>query len=455
MPGLDVPGLDAPGTDAGRMDAAIDPDGGPPPPMTTCVPTRWVTSDATGSGDGSMASPWTLAQAMASASAGDVVEVGPGIYDAPATGTRYEPAWNPAASGTAEAPLVFCARHPAVHSATERSELRSSGGAGPSPTFGTNGRDHVVWDGFYVDEAASPSAPDTGPVGVWDSEDVTISRCLIQGATIARDDNHNGLRLEAVRDVRVIDNRIVGIRSASDGGFSRNHAGIMTYDASHVTIEHNEIADCDAGMYLKGDHADDGHPSGAFTVRNNWIHDIELNAIAIIAVDGVDGVGSEIAHNFVADTSAGVLFTDLGGLVPAQIDLHHNTFVRTSGLLPFATTMYGVTIRDNLVVGSVFYYTTWDAAAIALVTSHGFASHHNFGDPGSQWVDSEAGYRHDLPGWQALSAFDLDSTVGDAMLDPATGRLAPGSPANATSSTGGPCGASITGDEIFGVRPSP
>lgn len=461
---------DAPGTDAGAGDArtALDvpsvgdassdtPSGSDagPLPMTDCAPTRWVTVDAAGGGDGSMARPWTLAEAMASAGPGDVVEVGPGTYDAPATGTRYEPAWNPASSGTVEAPIVFCARHPAVHSATERSELRATGGAGPSPTFGTHGRDHVTWDGFFVNEADSPSTPDTGPVVVWDSEDVTISRCLIQGATIARDDNHNGIRLEVVRDVRVIDNRIVGIRNASDGGYSRNHAGIMTYDASHVVIEHNEIADCDSGMYLKGDHEGDGFPNGAFSVRSNWIHDIELMAIAIISVDEVDGTGSEIAHNFIHDTSAGLLFTDLGGLVPAQIDVHHNTFVDTTGIAPFATTMYGVTIRDNLVAGSVFYYTTWDAAAVALVTSHGFSSHHNFGDPGFRWIESEAGYRHDLTEWRAFSSFDVRSVVGDSMIDRATGRLAAGSPARTASSSGGPVGCSVVGDEIFGVRPPP
>jgi hypothetical protein len=435
-----------------------DPDGGAPPPPPSCEPTRYVTIDAAGGGDGSMGSPWTLAEAMASATAGDVVEVGPGVYVAPATEERYAPAWNPANSGEEGRPIVFCARHAAVYTETDRSELRNDETTPNegSPTFGTLGREHIVWDGFYVNENVSASTADTGPVGVWGSSHVTISRCVIEGATITRADNHNGIRLEGVTNVLLTDNRIFGVRDAAAP--NQNHASIMTYDASFVTIEHNEISDGSLGMYLKGDHSDDGLPNGAFTVRANFVHDIDLQAIKILGVLEVGGRPTEVSGNLLVDNGGGVIFTAVGDNHPAAVRVHHNTIVGATGsaFAAFPRTMFDVVITDNLVASSPFFYTGWDAAAIAEVVSHGFDCDHNFGDASFDWVQSEADYSHDLAGWQAFSGLDGASLSGAPPFRSAGEYvLAAGSPALAMSSTGGPVGAYLTGDEVIGIRPAP
>jgi hypothetical protein len=443
-----------PGSDGGGS----DPDGGTTtPPPSVCEPNRWVVADAPGGGDGSMASPWTLREAMASAVAGDVVEVGPGVYVAPHTPERYEPAFNPANSGEEGNPIVFCARHPAVYTETDRSELRNDATEHNegSPTFGTLNREHIVWDGFYVNENVSPTTADTGPVVVWGSNYVTLTRCVIEGATIERADNHNGLRLEAVTHVVISDNRIFGVHDSVRA--NQNHASIMTYNASFVTIEHNEIHDGDLGMYLKGDHEGDGLPNGAYTVRANYVHGMRLQGIKILGVVAVAGP-SDVSGNLLVGNGAGFIFTAVGDDHPALVTVHHNTVAASvdTGIAAFPLTMFDIVVRDNLVVGSSFFYTGWDRAAIEQVIGNGFEMDFNYGDPAFDWVVSEADYSHDLAGWQSFSGLDPSSQAGPSPFRGAGDyRLAAGSAALEASSTGGPVGAHLTGDEILGIRPAP
>lgn len=439
----------------GEADTDVPPD---PEPSVSCDPTAFVTVDAAGGGDGSMQRPWTLAEAMAAAVAGDVVEVGPGVYTAATTGERYIPAWNPTNSGNEGEPIVFCARHAAVHTedVAYRSELRNDATEPNegSPTFGTLDRSHIVWDGFYVDEHVSPSRADTGPVTVWGSDDITVSRCVVEGAEVDRQDNHNGVRLEAVTRIRLVDNLIFGVRSANQT--DRNHAAITTYDASDITIEHNEIRDCTMGMYLKGDHADDGLPNGAFFVRRNYVHDVELRAVEVLGVTLVGDAPSDISHNLFVANGTGVGFNNVADDHPAAVRVHHNTIVDSdSAILVFPPTMLDVTVSDNLVSASPAFYTGWDGATVDTVIANGFDTNHNFGDPSEAWISSEADYVYDLSTWQASSGLDGSSSVGDPMFVGAGDyHLAPESAARTASSSGGPVGCFVEGDEVIGVRPA-
>lgn len=443
-------------SDGGPSDGAPGADAAPPL-AHSCEGTRFVRADATGTGDGSMGNPWTLAQAMADAAPGDVVVVGPGIYTAPSTAVRDQPAWHPTRSGTAGAPIVFCAEYPAVYNEANRSELRNDAtaeGTDASPTFGTQNRDHVVWDGFYVDEAASPSHPDTGPVVVWGSSNVTIARSVIVGAAIARDDNHNGIRLEAVDHVAVVNNRISNIRHAVQP--SRNHAAIMTYDASFVTIEHNELRDGDDGIYLKGDHAGDGRPNGAFTVRFNRLQDLAGHGITILGVTRVGDQPTEIAQNLIARAHIGMLFNSVGGDHPASVRVHHNTLVGgTAGFFPNApATMFDFHVTQNLVHGApVFLFESFTQPDLQTVIANGYLSDDNHAHLHPEWA-----WGRSLVDWQTFSGLDAASSTGDPLfVAPAADdyRLGPSSPAAQASATGGPVGCYLAGSEHIGVEPAP
>lgn len=435
-------------TDA-SMDSAADAG---PLLMHDCTPTHFATSDADGSGDGSAEQPWTLHQAMADAQPGDVVVVSPGVYTATGTGTRYTPAWNPARSGSEDAPIVFCAEYPAVHNDSNRTELRHDGTDEGGPTFGTLERDWIVWDGFYVDEAMSASRPDTGPVGVWGSEHVTIARSVIQGATIERADNHNGIRLEFARHVRIVDNLITGVDDVEMR--NRNHAAIMTYDSSFITIEHNEITDCHAGMYLKGDHADDGAPNGAYTVRFNHVHDVRAHAITVLGIVPVGDAPSDISHNLLERAGVGVLLNSVAADHPASVRLHHNTIVDTeNGIFVNTSNPSDFHITQNLIVGSpVFVTDTLSREDVLTMVGNGYLSDDNHAHDHDYWAFGDA-----LEVFQEWSGLGAESSTGDPLfVNPSMGdyHLGAGSPAATASSGGEAVGCYVDGTEHMGPRPA-
>ena len=456
----DGSGMDAAMMDGGGVDSAMPIDGGGmdaggfdagPPLMHDCAATHFVTADADGSGDGSEGSPWTLEQAMAEAQPGNVVLVGPGVYTAPGSGERYAPSWNPAQSGTSDAPIVFCAEYPAVHNAANRSELRNDGTSDGGPTFGTLDREWIVWDGFYVNEAMAPSRPDTGPVVVWGSRNVTIARCVVEATTIERGDNHNAIRLEAVENVRIVDNRLFGVHESTRP--SRNHAAIMTYDASFVTIEHNEIFDCDAAMYLKGDHEGDGLPNGAFTVRYNHVHDIIAHGVTLLGVTLVGSEPTVVSHNLFEGVGIGVLLNAVGEGHPASARVHHNTIVDSEvGVFVNTSTPSDFHITQNLVVGApVFATDTVSREDLAMMVGNGYLSDDNHAHEHDYWAFGDS-----LEVFQGWSGLDGESSTGDPLFVDAMGgdyHLGAGSPALTASTTGEAVGCFVDGTEQMGVRP--
>jgi hypothetical protein len=106
----------------------------PEPPAYTVVTyadrTKTVTAAAAGGGSGTDGSPWTLAEAMANAVAGDIVGVGAGVYVGSQTAgddgaKRYSPAWRSANSGSEVSPIYFVAQNFAALTDTDVSDLRS------------------------------------------------------------------------------------------------------------------------------------------------------------------------------------------------------------------------------------------------------------------------------------------------------------------------------------------
>ncbi|MCU0736716.1 MAG: hypothetical protein MUF20_14595, partial [Methylotetracoccus sp.] len=87
--------------------------------------------------------------ASQAARAGDTVIIRAGTYSTAGSGLRYDPAYNPANSGTAAQPIVFQAE------GTVTLTLSSSRG----PVIGSNERNYITWKGFTINEANAPSTP--------------------------------------------------------------------------------------------------------------------------------------------------------------------------------------------------------------------------------------------------------------------------------------------------------
>ncbi|MBX3186347.1 MAG: right-handed parallel beta-helix repeat-containing protein [Labilithrix sp.] len=458
----------APGADAGGYDAA------PPFAHPVYVPNRFVTATAAGGGDGSAAAPWTLAEAMAQAVAGDRVQVAEGVYTGPNTRRRYEPAFYPAHDGTPSAPIVFFAEHRAVYSTTGRSEIRCGGGVQEAgcPAIGCLENSHVVLDGFFVDEASSPSTADSGPVVIWGSDHCSVEYFEIKNLPLARADNHNALRIEAATDAVVRNNRLTGTKETNNP--SQNFAAIMAYDAIRILIEHNDIDDTDVGMFIKGDHQYPGLGLGAFTIQKNKITRSRWAGLRFGGIKAAEPAygASVIRQNLIAGAPVGVLFTAYDSVSPRNFTLQNNTVAGcASGIvLGSPTASNGVTsvytqssVKDNLVSGgTVGIEIHVNATQRSLVVANGLSSDYGFFS-NVQYVGGLETWRGDggpayatLAAWRTASGFDTHSRTGDpAFVDAAAGdyRLASGSAARTASSTGGPVGCYVSGGDIIGIVP--
>lgn len=466
-PGADVPGLDAPlpdGTDpcAGRTcgghgtcvpaTGACACDLGWLPAGGTCVedapgdcaPNRWVTPDAAGGGDGSMGSPWTLAEAMERASAGDHVEVAPGVYRGAATGDRYLPTFRPAQSGTAEAPIVFCARYPAaLHE--DAPELWSNlendgpvaGDAACSPAFGVARQSHVIWDGFAVDQADAPWRPDTAPVTLWEATDVIVRRARIVARERPFYDNNNGVRIDASDHVAITDNRILCPHDDADP--SNDPGGIQSYDSAHYEWAHNEIVGCATGFHPKGVHEWAALVLVPGSIHHNLVIGTE-SGVYVQAFPGNDARLGESDHldiyqNVFRDGYQGITFNPIGNLNGRRVRVVNNTFIGMDAdhgvgveivSDPGAPAYSEVLIRNNVfaeMAGAYGFHGGDEAMLLGALGRMDF-DRARFFDLGALVAVTDhvvfAGVVDTLPEWQARGE-DGASTLGDpGFVDAAT-----------------------------------
>lgn len=235
---------------------------------------------------------------------GDTVVVLAGTYVANQMGNeRYLPAWNPTNSGTPGNPIVFQADGEVV--------LQSAPGAGRGPVIGAFQRSYITWDGFFVDEPNIETTADTGPVVIWDSDNVILQNLEIRGKTADWIDNHNAIRLEFATNSILRGNRIYGIRRV--GGINRNAAAIMTYDSNNILIEANEIFDSYDAIYIK-------NQNNNFVVRHNLIYDIEGPGLRLAQIGCSATAGALIYGNVFRNNEDGVSFS------PIESDGHHEPY---------------------------------------------------------------------------------------------------------------------------------
>lgn len=296
--------------------------------------THYVTAAASGGGDGSLGDPWTLTEAMAQATAGNVVQVGPGIYNGTNTTSRLTPAWRPANSGTVSEPIVFVAENLAsgldqatIGSNANRTELRSGSttmGSG-CPAFGFLSVDYVRWVGIHVDENNSASRSDTGPVTVWFSNNCRIEHCSINGVDYDWGDNHCGVRIEASIGIAVSDNFI------DNFNIPNSHAvGILIYDSNTLDIHHNALTNVSNGMNIKGE-ADAGAPylSAPMLVHHNKITCVSANnskAIITQAPQDNPGYFIDIYQNIIYNSRFSIRLAIISANEAVDFRWVNNTF---------------------------------------------------------------------------------------------------------------------------------
>lgn len=409
--------------------------------------TPWATLGRAAWGNASRTSP----NSGEAAAAGDTVVIAAGTYDSTATGgDRFDCLYNPTNAGSVGNPITF--------RAVGLVELTSTTWGGP--LIGSDARDYITWEGhFFLDEIEIETAPDTGPVVLHDCEGSIINGIEIDGGTVGPwDDNHTGVRLEAVVGCTVKNCTIYNVFEVDPG---HNGAAIMTYDAVDCIIEHNWCHDCGSGIFLKGAAtAQSGN-----IVRFNLVEDCEEGIIAHVAT------GSRVYQNIVDGCTHALLLFQLNSSEGPDGSWMFNNLAINSTLVGMywrgdADNLTSVRSYNNIIVDNG-YGSFADANGLPA----GCAAEHNVYFSNTDFFGSSSGdesfatYKANY-GQSAASPASIDGS-DPLFVNQAGGdyHLQGGSPAltigSAIGGVGGPdgtiipAGPYITGDEVIGPEDEP
>jgi hypothetical protein len=254
-----------------------------------------VTATATGTGNGTAVSPWTLAQAMQNAQPGDVVQVGPGVYSGNYKQNWQEPTFSPMSSGLLNSKIIFFAQYPAAYNYQNLnlvSDVRNNGtytqNAGSPSTgsaaIGCFNKNYIVWDGFFVDELNVSWAGDGGPVTDRNSVGCEFRRNFIKmreqltplESGVPARTNHRGIAIEDSDGVKILDNIIEGegYRTNDPSRIYNGESGILMYDTKNYEIAHNILRNMKHGFYPKGVH-DGEFPLVPGSFHHNFVEGCE------------------------------------------------------------------------------------------------------------------------------------------------------------------------------------
>lgn len=384
---------------------------------------------------------WNANQA---ARAGDTVIVQAGTYNASAaSGTRYEPAYNPANSGTSTSPITFLAQG-AV-------SLQSTNGTGP--VIGAYNRNYIIWDGFYIDEDYVNTRSDTGPAVIWQATGVVLQNLVINGKNADWADNHSSIRLEYASDAVVRNNKLYGNYSQSN---VYNQAAVMLYYVNRALIENNEIFDSGGGIFVKG-----GPNRGLITIRYNLIYDVGPG----IAFGDIQDNGARAYQNIVRNSQSAVVYIGYGPNSPVNVDIINNTFVNNSNGVFFKPDTTGY--RNLRFLNNVISHNNYavNGEDITDLTNTSFSNNLYYA---ASSAFARVAYRnYSFTSWQsAFSKDTIGSVFADALFVNYAGndfRLQPGSVArtvgvdvfdldgDGSTTDPVPAGAYITGNETIGV----
>lgn len=431
-----------------------------------------MTASAPGGGDGSLANPWTLSEAMTNAVAGDVVQLGAGVYVGtnPGGTLNFTPAFRPTNSGTSGNPIIFIAENLAAQVTTGYTDIRSGATTSQSgwPAFGSLTKDYIEWWGIYSNEGDTNNkgATDSGTCSIWTGTGLKAIGCKIIGET-GYSDNHSGIRLENCVSPEISDNNISGYTGGT------NKAGIIIYKTQNATLHHNTIFDCNHGIQPKG--ASGSSTIYGLTIRQNLIYDCSQMFRFHGPVKGPSSELSEVYQNIGYDLVNVAEFTSSGTHTGEQdgLRIYNNTFENVSDGDWWLNHNYDAN-RDNLIFNNIVRttaaYLRGTYAGASDVTHHDdFATWSrncisgatNFGDgTSSSALDSLT-----FSDWQTTYSQDANSITSDPLFTNVTNHdftLQGGSPCltlgRDTLGTFGavdatiPAGAYVTGSETIGVR---
>jgi len=402
---------------------------------------------------GTADAPWlTIDHATDVLVAGETVIIEAATYTVVPTNTRYEPALNPAQSGTAGAPIVFKGHGGPV--VTTRPSLAGDVADASATTIVLGpeaAQEDGLYEGWFVRVTSGPGEgqsrriasydggsrtatfvqpldtvpaagesyeltipgpilgtmgrdhivwdgmtieerdsyhPDTGPVVLWDAADGTFLGNDIVGQSTLLQDNHNGLRLNGATRMLVRNNRIHGVQPIDLG---------ENNPQNHAAIMIYGSADCVFENNELYDSYTGFFPkgeSGPHTFRGNVMHDLAK--------------GVRISYHTEVDIVQNLFYDCELALQPAEeitdIRVYNNVFFRSDSGVNNWFPIAGISVFNNLFLDVAAPFS-FEAEMGTLVSDHNV-----FSGIGDFVVASEG--LGGLAGWQALG-HDAASIAAD------------------------------------------
>ena len=248
-------------------------------------------------------SPCSAETALANAVAGDIVYFRGGTYDPVDTLDWNMPAWNPSNSGTDSNPITFQA-YPGETPIVLAKPV--------SPSFGSNGKNYIVWDGF--------KGP--GKLGIqlyvrfFQADHCTIQNCEIKGYDQGTALENNPCISAKFASYLTIKN----CKLYGNQGGGHNSANILFYSVDHAVVENCDIYDAYAGIFDK----DGGQYN---TYRYNRIYDVDIGFLLGTESGGPNPTEIKVYQNLFLNIGKGIA-VGIGGSKPkTNLYIYNNTIL--------------------------------------------------------------------------------------------------------------------------------
>jgi len=330
------------------------------------------------------------------ARAGDTVYVAAGTYSTDqGTGLRYEPIYNPVNNGEANNVITFLANGLVTLESNTPGVGNEEVG---EPIIGTLNRHHIIWDGFYIDEANVNTKRDTGPVVVWGSNNITIQNLQIR-MSHAWQDNHNAIRLEYAESSTIKNNKIWNSYGANN---PYNASGVLMYHSNYIVVEHNEIFDSGGGIFVKGVN------EGPVTIRYNLLYNVDRGITLGGIGTAVAQRGAKVYQNVIRDSGECVVFIGYDNYSPANVTVSNNTIDncnRAIFLKPGTGGYRNIVFVNNIISNSSFAI---NGESISDISNVAFEHNHYFNNSTLAQIGSAT---YSLASWKSQAGQDTQDPV--------------------------------------------
>ncbi|WP_116809401.1 hypothetical protein [Steroidobacter cummioxidans] len=271
--------------------------------MTQFIANKWVDGAATGTGDGSQTNPWTMAQAIANASPGDVIQLNAGTIAGSNTAQPKSACFPITRAGTSTQPIIWFAENYAALSSTGRTTFTHPGTTTGNPVIGLTAPYNYVY-GVHVYEPNAMPGRDTGSI-IIEAPHVKLCYCHLDRAQAewptytsgSAATNLAGVYIEPteaadVFDVQLTDNLFTNY--TADSNVLYGCAAVMMFSITtrfchDITFENNTFDYVNVAVYVKG--AGTSRP-----VRGGLVFRRNLSRV------NDDGYGVNIYHYNLSDT---------------------------------------------------------------------------------------------------------------------------------------------------------